>query len=68
MIKDNFFSAISLCKLVHKICNESTFVVVENVIRNAVESVYSVILLKGEDFQSLPKYLEATTQKCKCFE
>ena len=67
-MKDNLFSAITLYKLIHKICNGSTFVVVEDVIGNAVESLYSVILLKGEDFLSLPKYLEATTQKYKCFE
>ena len=68
MIKDNLFSAITLHKLVHKIYNGSTFVVVEDVIRNKVECMYSVMLLRGEDYHSLPKYLEAATQKYKCFE
>ena len=68
MMKDNLFSAIILYKLIRKIYNGSTFVVVEDVIMNAVESLYSVILLKGEDFLSLPQYLEANTQKYKYFE
>ena len=68
MIKDNLFNTITLHKLVLKICNRSTFVVVEDVIGNALESIYLVMLLKGENFPSLSKYLEATIQRYKCFE
>ena len=67
MISNNLFSTITLFKLVRKICNESTFVLVEDVIGNAVEAMHSVMILRGEDYPYLPKYLEAATQKHKCF-
>ena len=67
-MKDNLFNTITLHKLIRKICNGSTYVVVEDVIRNAMECMHVVMLLKGDDFDSLPKYLEAAQQKYKCFE
>ena len=59
MMKNNLFNAITLHKLVRKICNGSTYVVVEDVIKNVIECMHAVMLLKRDDFNSLPKYLEA---------
>ena len=67
-MKDNLLNAITLRKLVRKICNRSTRIVVEDMIGSAIEYVHAVMLLKRDDFDSLPKYLEAVQQKCKYFK
>ena len=59
MMKNNLLNTIILRKLIQKICNGSTCIIVEDVIGNAMECMYAVMLLKGDDFDSLPKYLEA---------
>ena len=59
MMKDNLFNTITLHKLVQKICNGSTCIIVEDVIGNTMECMYAVMLLKGDDFDSLLMHLEA---------
>ena len=50
-------------ELVKKNCNGSASVVANDVIGNLMESLYNYMLIKGDDYQTLPKYLEATEHR-----
>ena len=60
MVASNRFNMLILYKLVKKNYNSSTIVVVDDVVDNFIESLYNYILIKDNDFESLPKYLEAS--------
>ena len=60
MVKDKQCCAMKLLGLVQKIMNESTYEVVDDAVGSLVESLHNVLLIRGDDFDSLPKYLEAS--------
>ena len=49
-----------LCKLIKKICNGSTSVVVEYVLGNLVEDFHRFTLILGDEYDTLHKYMEAS--------
>ena len=57
--------AMKLWELVKKCCNGSTCVVVDDVIGNLLETMCNTLLIRGDNFASLPKYLKATEQRHK---
>ena len=56
------YNAITLYKSVKKLCNRSATVMTDDVLGNMVEVVYNLLLIKGDEYQTLSKYLEATKQ------
>ena len=54
---------MKLHQLVRKNCNGSTYMVVDDVIGNFLEVMYNVLLIRGDNFKSLPKYLEVANLK-----
>ena len=60
MVKTKRYCAMKLYELARKNYNGSTHVVVDDVVGNILEALYNVLLITGDDFQSLPKYLEAS--------
>ena len=63
MIKKKMHSAITLHKLIQKICNDLISIVQEDVIRNLVESLCNYILVKGNGYDFLSKHMEAAKQR-----
>ena len=57
MVKAKRYCSMKLLDLVKKICNGSTYVIVDDVVGNLIESLYNVMLIRGDDFNSLPRYL-----------
>ena len=55
MLKTKRYCAIKLLDLVRKMCNGSTCVIVDDVIGNLIESLCNVVLIRGDDFKSLPR-------------
>jgi len=58
MVSQERFDSKTLHRLIRKICNGSTSVVGEDVLGNLMESLYSFLMIRGDDYDSLPKYLE----------
>ena len=54
---------IVLCRLVKKIYNGSSYVVVNNVLGNVLEAMHNFMLIKGDKYLSMLKYLEAVKQR-----
>ena len=54
--------------LIKKICNSSPCVSVNDVIGNAVDNTCLLLLLRGDDHPSFPKYLEASAQRHGSFK
>ena len=63
IVKDKQCCAMKLLGLVQKIMNGSTYVVVDDAVGSLVESLHNVLLIRGDDFDSLPKYLEASEHR-----
>ena len=63
MIKTKRYCAMQLLGLVRKICNGSTYVVVDDVVGSLIESLHNALLIRGDDFNSLPKYLEVSEHR-----
>ena len=55
MITDEIEDAMKLHEIVRKICNGSTGVVKDDVMGSMIESLYSLLYLRGEDCDSLSK-------------
>ena len=49
--------------LIRKNCNCSACVVIEDVIGTIMESMHSMMMIMGDECDSLPKYLEATENR-----
>ena len=52
-----------LHKLIKKICNGSAIVLIEDVMRNLIESLCNLLNVCGEDHESTPWYMEAHEHK-----
>jgi len=63
MVKDRMHCSLKVCGLARKISNGSTNVVVEDVIGSMVESACSMMIIRGDEHESLPKHLEATEHR-----
>lgn len=63
IVVSNRYYIMRLHSLVKKNCNGSTNVVVDDIIGNLVESLYGIILMRGDDYTSFSKYLEALIHK-----
>ena len=59
MVKRNRFCTMKLHDLVKKVMNGSTAVVVEDVIGNMIEAMFNFMLIRAEEYEALPKYLQA---------
>lgn len=57
------FNAMTLYSLIKKIYNGSTLVIVEDMIDNVLEVLYNFVLIRGEEYDSLAKYLEASEHR-----
>ena len=68
MMSNNSFHTMILCKLVRKTHNGSTALIVDDVTGKAVEAIHSLLLVRCDAYQSLPKYLEASAQRHECFK
>ena len=60
MMSGNVLSAMILHKLIKNIFNGSTCATVDDAIGNAVETMRSLIILSGDDYQSSTKCLESS--------
>lgn len=65
MIKKNRFCTLKLCKLIKKIVNGSTVVIVEDVIGNMIEALFNFALIRGEEYEGLPQCLQAFHHRFK---
>ena len=54
---------MKLHMLTRKNCNGSVCVVVEDVIVTMLESIFSMMMIRRDDYDSLPKHLEATENR-----
>ena len=54
---------MTLYRLIRKICNGSTSVLGRDVLGNLIESLYKLLLVKGKDYESLPKYFEMVNHR-----
>ena len=48
--------------------SRSTCIVVDNVVGNALESMHNTLLIQGDDYQSLPKHIEALKHRHEALE
>ena len=55
---------MTLHKLVKKICNGSTSTVEEDALGKIMEFPHNFLLVRGNDYESLPKYLKAVNHRC----
>ena len=60
MVNKKFHNTIMLHPLVRKNCNSSTLVLVDDVLGNLIKALYNYVLVRGEDCNSLPKYMESS--------
>jgi len=60
MVEDGGYNVMILHKLVRKICNGSATVVVDDVTGNMLKAMYNFMLIKGDNYLTLAKYLEAS--------
>ena len=65
IVKTKRCYAMKLHELVRKNCNGSTFAVVDDVVCNILEALHNVLLITEDNFQSLPKCLEASEHRFK---
>lgn len=65
MPKTKRHCAMKLWELVKKSCNGSACAVVDDVIGNLIEAMRNALLVRGDDFSSLPKCLEALEHRHK---
>ena len=68
MHKSKRYCAMKLLGLIKKICNGSTRVVVDDVVGNLLESLFNAVWIRGDDFPSLPKYIEALDHRYSVLE
>ena len=54
---------MKLLILIKKICNGSTYAVNEDIVGKFLELLYSALLVRGNDFSSLLKYIEASEHR-----
>ena len=58
VIKEHRYFPIKLYSLARKMCNRSVYAVVEDILCNMLELIYSIIMIYRDEYKSLPKYLE----------
>jgi len=63
MTKDRIYCTMKLYSLARKISNGSANVVVEDMLGSMLESMYSMMMIRGDEYETLPKYLEATEHR-----
>ena len=51
---------MKLLGLIKKVCNSFVHVVVDDVAGNLLESLPNAVWIRGDDFPSLPKYIEVS--------
>ena len=56
---------MKLHQMIRKNGNGSAHVVTDNVIGTMLESMYSMMMIRGDECDTLPKYLEATENRCQ---
>ena len=65
MVVTKYYCAMRLMGLMKKMCDSSTFVVVDNVVNNLLEAMCNSLLIHGDNFPSLLKCLDASEHQCK---
>ena len=54
------YNSIVLYQLVKKICNRLTTITGKDVIENFIEALCNIVLIRGDEYNSVPKYLETS--------
>ena len=65
MVKERHYCEMKLHMLIRKNCNGSTCVVVDGIIGTRLESMCSMMMIRVDEYDSLPKFLEVTENKCQ---
>ena len=52
-----------LCNLIHKICSSSISVIADDMVGTILEALHNYLLNRGEDHDSLPKFMESSDHK-----
>ena len=63
MVDEGGHNSMVLCKLVKKICNVSASCAVDDVLGKMLETMCNCMLIRGDDYPNLAKFLEATKQR-----
>ena len=63
IVQEDGYGMIVLYKLVKKICNGSSYIVVNNMLGNVLEAMYNFIFIKDDKYLLLVKYLEIAKQQ-----
>jgi len=63
MTSNKSFSAMKLYKMMRKICNGSVSMIGEDMLGNLMESLYNFLLIRGNDYNYLPKYLKVVEHR-----
>jgi len=63
MVSKRRYNSMTLYKLIRKICNGSMSVVSGDVLGNLMESLYTLLMVRGEDYESFPKYFEVVNHR-----
>ena len=68
MKKKKRFDAVKLFQLINKNCNGSTTVVTSDKVGNMIEALRNFMLVRAEEYPSLPKYIEASEHLFRVLE
>ena len=63
MINIRRYCAMKLCQMIRKNCNGSSCVVTDDVIGSILETMCSIMMIRGDEHDTLSKYLEATENR-----
>jgi len=63
IISQRRYNSMMLYRFIQRICNGSTSVIGEDVIGNMMESLYNFLMVRGEDYESVPKYFEVVNHR-----
>ena len=65
IIKNDEYDVTTLYNLIRKVCSGLISVVIEDVVESILEALYNFLLNRGDDYDSLLKYMEASNYKFK---
>ena len=63
IVEDDMHNVTILHNLIRKVCSGSTSVVVDDVVGTVLEKLCNFLLNRGNDHDSLPKYIELSDHK-----
>ena len=63
MVQNDRCDVAILCNLIRKVCSGLTLVVVDDVVEMVLEALHNFLLNRGDNHDSLPKYVESSDHK-----